>query len=699
MSAHRAKQRFSSRLHVVCAHPMQQLFAQEALVTEALEPESFYIDTGEALSGCAAPYLATRPGARAYTAIISVCKLPDAAVSWLREAQSLGHAGLDTFTAAAAALVRARRHEEAQQLLEESWRLSMPPTAITYNTLLSSCRKTGDNDSIAFWLSKRKEADLPPDLVTFNNMVDIHARKGQVVEAVKWLERLKEAGFSPNERSYSPVVLAFARKGDTQGAGMWCRRMLQDDVFPNAVAFAALIDAFVVQRDAKGADTLLSRLMKQSPDRLDARSVNDVVRLCSRQGEHQLALKWFERVWRRSHCTGADASAAVCSYAAVGQAAKAAEVVRIMEEEGLAVKVRAFSNLAKAWAASGRIVLAVSTISKMYKAGHRCAAQTWATVLAAASRRGEAELLLFSLAHHGESIPGRPAWEALCSTLGRNRLERRRKKLLLTVGRLPVDIEDEEQPQKTPWAELEEWAAGRRERCGRDADVLYWFAAVRVWDSFVMEEEEEETLQAKVRSLEQRELRRIRQGAILQRKLEDAEARRRELLGEAQEALQERRKQKAKRERQAVQELEQELHKRLEDLQSKERRLEQDLRVEQKKRKTLEAEVHYWKSCGQILLRRDQAGGKDLASGQDTKATEMQAMELQAAELRSRIKEVERISALGRAQEVDLAARSQTLAHSLGLAESAAKASKVKVAALRAELLQATSRGGGRGPG
>ena len=81
----------------------------------------------------------------------------------------------------------------------------------------------------------------------------------------------------------------------------------------------------------------------------------------------------------------------------------------------------------------------------------------------------------------------------------------------------------EEQPQKTPWAELEEWAAGRREGCGRDADVrqisarvsgkeiqsgnrlqpsfsvgcmgkhtlpgptrlsqvLYWFAAVRVWD-------------------------------------------------------------------------------------------------------------------------------------------------------------------------------------------------------------------------
>ncbi|CAK8986943.1 unnamed protein product, partial [Durusdinium trenchii] len=94
-------------------------------------------------------------------------------------------------------------------------------------------------------------------------------------------------------------------------------------------------------------------------------------------------------------------------------------------------------------------------------------------------------------------------------------------------------------------------------------------------------------------------------------------------------------------------------------------------------------EVQYWRSCGQALLRRAGTLKESVSQHQESRHTdlqvEMKAMDAQAVELRSRVKEVERMVANGRAQEVEMMTKTQGLLHSLSQAEQSLAASQAKV--------------------
>ncbi|CAK8986941.1 unnamed protein product, partial [Durusdinium trenchii] len=91
-------------------------------------------------------------------------------------------------------------------------------------------------------------------------------------------------------------------------------------------------------------------------------------------------------------------------------------------------------------------------------------------------------------------------------------------------------------------------------------------------------------------------------------------------------------------------------------------------------------EVQYWRSCGQALLRRAGTLKESVSQHQESRHTdlqvEMKAMDAQAVELRSRVKEVERMVANGRAQEVEMMTKTQGLLHSLSQAEQSLAASQ-----------------------
>jgi len=208
---------------------------------------------------------------------------------------------------------------------------------------------------------------------------------------------------------------------------------------------------------------------------------------------------------------------------------------------------------------------------------------------------------------------------------------------------------------------------------------------------------EEEELKAQIRSLEQHELSQMRQGAILQCKVEEAEMRHKELQRDLEarraQVLQDQQEEEMRREQEAMVHLEENLQKRLEELRVRELEVEQSMRSEQQRKTYLEEEVHYWRSCGQALVKR--AGGETAPPVERNKETskheaeltmEIQAMEVQGSELRLRIKEMERMVAMSRAQEVDLMTKNQTLQQSLALAQQAFAASQAKAASLQVEL-------------
>ncbi|CAK9102065.1 unnamed protein product [Durusdinium trenchii] len=201
-----------------------------------------------------------------------------------------------------------------------------------------------------------------------------------------------------------------------------------------------------------------------------------------------------------------------------------------------------------------------------------------------------------------------------------------------------------------------------------------------------MAKTEEEELQAQVRSLEQRELAQMRQGAILQCKLEEAELKHKDLAAEVEDrrarVREEQQEQRMRRQQEALARVEKDLQRRLEELRTRELEFEKSLKQEQSKKDSLEDEVQYWRSCGQALLRRAGTLKESVSQHQESRHTdlqvEMKAMDAQAVELRSRVKEVERMVANGRAQEVEMMTKTQGLLHSLSQAEQSLAASQAK---------------------
>lgn len=198
-------------------------------------------------------------------------------------------------------------------------------------------------------------------------------------------------------------------------------------------------------------------------------------------------------------------------------------------------------------------------------------------------------------------------------------------------------------------------------------------------------------LQAQIRNLEQAELSQMRQGAQLQLRLEAAQRQLQELAKAAEAQRQAQVEYLQAEEAEAVRSLQGELQLQLEALLRREKEAEALQRKEAARNQRLDEEVRYWKNCG-LILRRKQAGDLEVPRESEAGpqvAMEIEALRAQARELRMQIKEMERLAASGRAQEVDLIAKNQTMAHSISMAEAAAKASREKATSLRAELQEA----------
>ncbi|CAE7677440.1 EMB2745 [Symbiodinium sp. CCMP2592] len=380
---------------------------------------------------------------------ISRCATESRAVEWLRtmELDFNCQPDLACYNIVLNAGARAQGSRfEPEVLLREMSQRRIRPDAFTFNTLLSSAARTGNDEGVKKWLLRMGEEGISPNLVAFNAIIDSFARRGLMSDAERWLKELKDAGLQPNVRSYTPFSAALAQRGDVVATARWLRTMIEDSVSPNAVSHATLVDAHVSQGNATEASATLDRLLEAGAD-ADARTISAVLRCCTRAGEHEKALRWFEFLRASGgHISGADLSAAVQSAAARGEPQEAASWMQEAQAKGLSVKVRAFAAVAKAYAAKGRLILAARTLTQMRQAGHRVTASTWATLLAALAagpkRPGEAELLLRQMAGIDVAIPGRFAFDCLRRALGARRLRLLRQALFVGVGPSPAVEED-----------------------------------------------------------------------------------------------------------------------------------------------------------------------------------------------------------------------------------------------------------------
>jgi len=215
-------------------------------------------------------------------------------------------------------------------------------------------------------------------------------------------------------------------------------------------------------------------------------------------------------------------------------------------------------------------------------------------------------------------------------------------------------------------------------------------------------------LQAHVRTLEQREISQMRQGAILQRKLDAAEqelrdrGQRREL--EREQAVRARRRQREQRTSEgqrrcseAARVLEAELLQRLEATRKDAAALERSVRGARAQRGQLEADLSFWRGCARELLREEeeapvepaQPASPTVAPSAASRAAELRqnserlsgeaaALRQSCADLGARVKEVERIAHAARCQEAQTRERGEALAASAARAMAAASEAQAR---------------------
>lgn len=217
-----------------------------------------------------------------------------------------------------------------------------------------------------------------------------------------------------------------------------------------------------------------------------------------------------------------------------------------------------------------------------------------------------------------------------------------------------------------------------------------------------------QSIQAKVKSFEQRELSQMRQGAVLQRKLDDkvkeVEALRKQRGAEQEQAvrrLEEQRQVKTSANEdkflEETQALQTDLQQRMEASRDRLAALDCSAVESQARRRKLEADISYWRESGQLLNAYDenpgrgaQAAAGDPGSGEevavlsaecDQVVAEMEALRCSCESLSDQLSEVQRFATSARSEEMRLRGRSAELEATIARAESGARQAQERAAA------------------
>eukprot|EP00747_Dinoflagellata_sp_TGD_P166895 gnl/TRDRNA2_/TRDRNA2_190420_c0_seq1.p1 gnl/TRDRNA2_/TRDRNA2_190420_c0~~gnl/TRDRNA2_/TRDRNA2_190420_c0_seq1.p1 ORF type:complete len:377 (+),score=113.33 gnl/TRDRNA2_/TRDRNA2_190420_c0_seq1:63-1193(+) len=223
-------------------------------------------------------------------------------------------------------------------------------------------------------------------------------------------------------------------------------------------------------------------------------------------------------------------------------------------------------------------------------------------------------------------------------------------------------------------------------------------------DSLDDEEALCQVLQAHVRTLEQQELSQMRQGAILQRKFDQAmeqrksaqvqqELRRKEHAKLRDERLRARDSEGNRDRSDAANALEAELQGRLEASSRTTMALEKQVREVQAERREVQEDLCFWRRCAQLLLAQQEgsvaASEESRPDGQsaglrieaERLVTEDNALRRTCENLEVRLAEVDKIARAARSQELQLRMRNEKLASEVARAEAAAQEARTTAAA------------------
>lgn len=110
-----------------------------------------------------------------------------------------------------------------------------------------------DVKSTENWMEGLKKDRLVPDTVTFNPLIGTAAKQGNEKRVQHWLIEMKKVGVRPNVNTFTSLIDAASNRGDNEQIQHWFGEMKECGVQQDVVTFNSLINGAVVRRYGRGS--------------------------------------------------------------------------------------------------------------------------------------------------------------------------------------------------------------------------------------------------------------------------------------------------------------------------------------------------------------------------------------------------------------------------------------------------------------
>ncbi|KAJ6804212.1 pentatricopeptide repeat-containing protein-like, chloroplastic [Iris pallida] len=340
-----------------------------------------------------------------------------------------------SFTALIAAYARSADHASALSLLSQMKADRVPPTVLTYNTVIAACDRGGlPFDALLGLFAEMRHDGLRPDLSTYNTLLSAAASRRLPDQSEMLLRTMLEAGVSPDTSTYGFIVEAFA--GRLSRVSELLAEMASAGHIPDAAAYNVLMEAYARSGDPKEAMTVL-RQMQAAGCTPNAATYSILLNLYGRNGRYEDVRELFLEM--KVGSTEPDASIYNILIRVFGEGGYFKEVVMLfqdMVEENVEPNMETYEGLAYACGKGGLHKEAKLMLSHMNTRGVLPSAKAYTGVVEACGQAAlyEEAIVAFNTMHEIGSLPTIDTYNSLLFAFARGGLFKEAEAILMRMN-------------------------------------------------------------------------------------------------------------------------------------------------------------------------------------------------------------------------------------------------------------------------
>ncbi|OVA06991.1 Pentatricopeptide repeat [Macleaya cordata] len=236
---------------------------------------------------------------------------------------------------------------------------------VTWNMMVSGYASMGDFKQALNYFESMKLAGVKPDRITWNSIIAGYAQNGQFEEASNcFFEMRGSQNFKPNVVSWTALIAGNEQNGCSLRALNVFRQMVIEGVKPNSITIASVISACTNLTLLRHGKEIHGYCIKAEGFDMDVLVGNSLVDFYAKCQTLEAARRKFNLIKQKDLVSW---NAMLAGYALRGSREEAAELLDVMEMEGVKSDIITWNGLITGYTQSGDGKTALEFFHRMRK--------------------------------------------------------------------------------------------------------------------------------------------------------------------------------------------------------------------------------------------------------------------------------------------------------------------------------------------